>query len=193
MAGLCDVGPIVQMICARSSEMADFARKGAKFVCNPAGSGLQYPRPQQCLKRNRCPCPPISLSELRGQIERITYQSEETGFTIARLKVAGRKELVTVVGHIANPTPGEILSMKGEWGHHPKYGEQFKIVSCQSAVPATVYRDREIPRLGADQGARAGHGQADRRESSRKRPSTSSNTTSKSSPRSRGSAPNGSR
>ena len=28
--------------------------------------------------------------------------------------------------------------MKGEWGRHPKYGEQFKIVFCESAVPATV-------------------------------------------------------
>ncbi len=62
-------------------------------------------------------------SELHGQIERITFRSEETGFTIARLTIAGRKALVTIVGHIANPTPGEILFLKGEWGHHPKYGE----------------------------------------------------------------------
>jgi exodeoxyribonuclease V alpha subunit len=79
-----------------------------------------------------------TLAELRGQIERITYANEENGYTIARLKVAGRRELVTVVGNIVNPTPGEILSMKGEWGHHPKYGEQFKIVFCESAIPATV-------------------------------------------------------
>jgi exodeoxyribonuclease V alpha subunit len=79
-----------------------------------------------------------TLAELRGQIERITYANEENGFTIARLKVAGRKELVTVVGSIVNPTPGEILSMKGEWGHHPKYGEQFKVVFCESAIPATI-------------------------------------------------------
>jgi exodeoxyribonuclease V alpha subunit len=78
------------------------------------------------------------LSEIHGQIERVTYRSEETGFTIARLKVAGRKELVTVVGHVVNPTPGEILALQGEWGRHPKYGEQFKIVSCESTIPATV-------------------------------------------------------
>jgi exodeoxyribonuclease V alpha subunit len=29
--------------------------------------------------------------------------------------------------------------MKGEWGHHPKYGEQFKLVFCQTTTPATVY------------------------------------------------------
>jgi exodeoxyribonuclease V alpha subunit len=29
--------------------------------------------------------------------------------------------------------------MKGEWGNHPKFGEQFKIVFCQTTTPATVY------------------------------------------------------
>jgi exodeoxyribonuclease V alpha subunit len=81
---------------------------------------------------------PETPTELRGQIERITFTNEENGFTIARVKVYGRKELVTVVGHIVNPIPGEIVAMKGEWGRHPKFGEQFKIASCECAVPATV-------------------------------------------------------
>ena len=81
---------------------------------------------------------PDNLTDLRGQIERITYHSVETGFTIARVKVPGRKELATVVGAITNPAPGEILAMQGQWGRHPKYGEQFKIASCESVVPATV-------------------------------------------------------
>ncbi|MCE5266119.1 MAG: ATP-dependent RecD-like DNA helicase [Deltaproteobacteria bacterium] len=82
---------------------------------------------------------PEDLAEIRGQIERITFTNEENGFTIARVKVYGRKELVTAVGHIANPIPGEIVNLKGEWGRHPKFGEQFKIVSCECAVPATVH------------------------------------------------------
>ena len=68
------------------------------------------------------------LTELQGQIERITYTSEENGFTIAKLKVYGQRDLVTVVGNLTAPTPGEILKMKGEWSNHPKFGEQFKIV-----------------------------------------------------------------
>lgn len=83
--------------------------------------------------------PSDSLTDLRGQIERITYTNEESGYTVARVKVYGRKDLVTVIGNIVNPTPGEIVSMKGEWGNHPKYGEQFKVVFCQSTTPATVY------------------------------------------------------
>ena len=78
------------------------------------------------------------LEQLQGQIERVTFTNEETGYTVAKVRVYGRRELVTVIGNIVNPTPGEILKMKGEWGNHPKYGEQFKIVFCQTAVPANV-------------------------------------------------------
>jgi len=79
------------------------------------------------------------LADLQGQIERITYTNEENGFTIARVKVYGQRDLVTVVGTLMAPTPGEILKMSGEWVNHPKYGEQFKIVQCKTAVPASVY------------------------------------------------------
>ena len=80
-----------------------------------------------------------NLTDIQGQIERITFTSEETGYTVARVKVHGRRELLTVIGNIINPTPGEIIRMKGEWGNHPKYGEQFKIVFCQTTTPATVH------------------------------------------------------
>jgi exodeoxyribonuclease V alpha subunit len=77
--------------------------------------------------------------ELTGQIERVTYTSEETGYTVARVKVYGQRDLVTVVGNIMSPIPGEILTMAGDWTHHPSYGEQFNIKSYKTKVPATVY------------------------------------------------------
>jgi exodeoxyribonuclease V alpha subunit len=79
------------------------------------------------------------LAELEGQLERITYTSEETGFTIAKVKLRDRQDLVTVVGNLAAPTPGEIIKMKGEWVNHPRYGEQFKIVHYKTHIPASVY------------------------------------------------------
>ena len=81
----------------------------------------------------------MMLTELSGQIERITYTNEENGFTIARLKVYGQQDLVTVVGHLMSPAPGEILNLKGEWVNHPKFGEQFKVVEYKTTVPATVF------------------------------------------------------
>lgn len=77
--------------------------------------------------------------ELQGQIERITYANEDNNYTVAKLKVYGRKDLVTVVGPFMSPTAGEIVKLRGEWHNHPKYGEQFSVTSYQTSVPATVY------------------------------------------------------
>ena len=78
------------------------------------------------------------LTVLSGQIERVSYTNEENGFTIAKVRIQGRRELATVVGNMVAPAPGEILEMKGEWTNHPRYGEQFRIARYTSKVPATV-------------------------------------------------------
>ena len=79
------------------------------------------------------------LTDLCGQIERITFTNEENGFTIAKVKVQGKQDLVTVVGNLMAPMPGEIIDMRGEWAHHAKYGKQFKVVQFKTKVPATVF------------------------------------------------------
>jgi exodeoxyribonuclease V alpha subunit len=78
------------------------------------------------------------MVELKGQIERVTYFNEENGYTVARLKVEGRAGLVTIVGSLPGLGPGEVLRLQGEWQSHARYGEQFKIASYQSVIPATV-------------------------------------------------------
>jgi exodeoxyribonuclease V alpha subunit len=77
--------------------------------------------------------------QLKGQIERITYTNEENGYTVAKVKVGGRGNLVTVVGNLIAPIPGEMLEMSGEWINHPRYGEQFKVAHYKSLEPASVY------------------------------------------------------
>ena len=77
--------------------------------------------------------------ELEGQVERITYASEETGFTVAKLAIRGHHDLVTVVGNIIGPAPGETLVVKGEWIEHPRFGRQFKVESHRIKIPATIH------------------------------------------------------
>ena len=78
------------------------------------------------------------LTQLSGQIEKITYTNEENGFTIALVKVEAQKDPVTVIGNLMAPTPGEILEMQGHWANHPKFGKQFKVVQFKTKVPATI-------------------------------------------------------
>ncbi len=83
------------------------------------------------------------LTTISGQIDKITFFNEENSFTIARVKVKRQQSLITVLGNIASPKPGELLTMKGEWVKHPKYGNQFKIAEYETAVPVTEYGIRK--------------------------------------------------
>ena len=78
------------------------------------------------------------LSTIQGQIERVTFHNDETDFTIAKLKVCGHRDLVTVAGTLMAPTPGQVVRATGGWINHPKFGEQFKIVRYTTLIPATV-------------------------------------------------------
>ena len=78
------------------------------------------------------------MTELQGQVEKVVYTDDESGFTIARVRVSARRELVTCVGPMIKTIPGELLAMKGEWTNHPRYGRQFRVDSCRTAVPATA-------------------------------------------------------
>jgi len=78
---------------------------------------------------------PVSLS---GQIERVTYTNPENGYTVARMKVHGGRQVVTVVGNLIDPIPGEVMELEGRWKVHPKFGEQFEVHTYRTTAPSTV-------------------------------------------------------
>ncbi|WP_181016309.1 hypothetical protein [Pseudanabaena sp. BC1403] len=53
---------------------------------------------------------PDNIDYLQGIIERITFHSDETGYTVARLKVPKAQDLITVVGNFANIQAGQTLA-----------------------------------------------------------------------------------
>ncbi|CAA9280777.1 MAG: RecD-like DNA helicase YrrC [uncultured Chloroflexia bacterium] len=78
------------------------------------------------------------MATLEGSIERITYRSEETGYTVARLQPSGKRHLVTVVGKLLGVQVGESLRLEGEWTSHPEHGRQFAAAGWQSVLPTDV-------------------------------------------------------
>ncbi len=81
---------------------------------------------------------PADSALLVGRVERVTYRNPENGFAVLRVKARGWSDLVTAVGPVGDPLPGEILRMRGRWGMHPKWGEQFEVRSAETALPATA-------------------------------------------------------
>ena len=80
----------------------------------------------------------ISLRFLRCIVERITYQSEQNGYTVLKCRARGYQDLVTVVGTMPNAHAGAVLSLGGTWKVDPKYGRQFSVEHYEETLPATV-------------------------------------------------------
>ena len=84
------------------------------------------------------------MARLRGVVERITFQNEDSGYTVARLQVEGPAPaaspdgLATIVGEMLSINPGETVVLEGEWTNHKQYGAQFKIASYRTVHPSTV-------------------------------------------------------
>src|SRR5437660_10631158 len=76
--------------------------------------------------------------QLQGIVERVTYHAEDSGYTVARLKAPGERDLITIRGRFPDIHAGQTLRLVGNWREHPKYGRQFQVVSAQETKPATL-------------------------------------------------------
>ena len=68
-----------------------------------------------------------SMEKLRCVVERITYQSQETGYTVIKCRAKGYNDLVAVVGTMPDVHVGSVLSLGGSWRVDGKYGRQFSV------------------------------------------------------------------
>ncbi len=79
------------------------------------------------------------MTQIRCVVERITYQSAETGYTVLKAAVKGYHELVPVVGNLLDVSVGSVLLVEGDWKVDAKYGRQFIASRWEETLPATVY------------------------------------------------------
>jgi len=74
--------------------------------------------------------------ELEGVVESLLFSSEDSGYAVVRLRSGG--QVVTAVGNLTAPIPGERLRLTGHWTNHPRFGAQFAVEAYESHAPATV-------------------------------------------------------
>ena len=72
---------------------------------------------------------------ISGLVERVTFHSGDTGFAVVRVKVTGRRDLVTVVGSVPSVNAGEWLNAQGHWIQDRDHGLQLKAESIQCCPP----------------------------------------------------------
>ncbi|MGE4505867.1 MAG: helix-hairpin-helix domain-containing protein, partial [Desulfovibrionaceae bacterium] len=74
---------------------------------------------------------------LTVEIQNIVFLNEDNGYTIVRGRSKDEPGTITLVGVMGALTPGETLSVTGEWKVHPKFGRQLEVASFEQARPAT--------------------------------------------------------
>jgi exodeoxyribonuclease V alpha subunit len=87
----------------------------------------------------------MAEDQLNGIIERITYYSPDSGYTVLRVHPSGkvprdaqdREGLVAVVGVMPQMVEGENVQFDGEWVENPTYGRQFKAERVIPLAPET--------------------------------------------------------
>ena len=79
------------------------------------------------------------MIRLRCVIEHITYQNQENGWSVMKVKVKGYDNLVTLTGSLLDVPVGSVLLVDGDWRVDPKYGQQFVAQSWTEVMPATLY------------------------------------------------------
>ena len=72
-------------------------------------------------------------SVLEGAVSSLIFQNEENGYTILRLDVG--EEEMTVVGSMPGVSPGEYLTVQGQWVRHATYGVQFRADVVERRLP----------------------------------------------------------
>jgi exodeoxyribonuclease V alpha subunit len=77
-------------------------------------------------------------AEITGVVENIVYRSEESGYTVCRIKITGHKDPVTVVGSCPAIWEGETLKATGSWTRHPQHGHQFQAETLTCIVPTSA-------------------------------------------------------
>jgi exodeoxyribonuclease V alpha subunit len=96
---------------------------------------------------------------LTGVVERITFRSDESGYTVLKLKpdrrvreAEAKDGTVAVIGVMPQVAPGESLELTGAWVDDQRYGRQFRAETVTPVQPNSLDGIRRYLASGIVQG-----------------------------------------
>ncbi len=75
---------------------------------------------------------------LDGVVERIVFESSESGFIVGRLRMKNSTDLVTFVGNLMALSPGETVRLWGRWSDDQRFGRQWRVDRFQTILPTSI-------------------------------------------------------
>ncbi|MBR2823699.1 MAG: ATP-dependent RecD-like DNA helicase [Clostridia bacterium] len=76
------------------------------------------------------------MEKLEGPVISTVFRNPENGYSVLTLRV-GRREY-TAVGALPELSPGEQVTLTGEWVEHKTFGRQFKVAFFEIQAPTTL-------------------------------------------------------
>lgn len=92
------------------------------------------------------------MTVIEGRIESITFRNEASRYTVARFSTGTPGKPFTVVGAMNRAAAGQAMKLTGKWVTHPRYGQQFEIITAEPLIPATTEGIREYLNSGIIRG-----------------------------------------
>ena len=77
------------------------------------------------------------METIHGTVERITFHTEDTGYTVFKMGIGTRVDPVTVTGKVAAIHAGEGIEATGDWVNVPNWGRQFRAVTLRTTAPSS--------------------------------------------------------
>ncbi|ODN70170.1 SF1B family DNA helicase RecD2 [Methylobrevis pamukkalensis] len=74
-------------------------------------------------------------ARIDGTVDRVTFHNAENGFTVLKVRVAGQREPVSLVGHFPTIVAGEKLQAEGDWVTDRTHGLQFRAERVSTRPP----------------------------------------------------------
>src|SRR5450432_862821 len=109
------------------------------FDRTPPGRGPGSGSPAAADHRNRNqPEVATETETMEGAVDRIVFTSNGGEFTVARLRLDGSPEPVTIVGSLLGVPVGARLRVTGRKESNPRFGTQFRVTGYTEISPATV-------------------------------------------------------
>jgi len=88
--------------------------------------------------RHEAPLPGTEPATVEGVLDKIVFESADSGFFVGRVRDAKTHELVTFVGNVMAVSPGETIRLRGHWVDDKKFGRQLRTESWETLRPTSI-------------------------------------------------------
>ncbi len=88
--------------------------------------------------RRDAPLPGTEPVTVEGVLDKIVFESADSGFFVGRVRESRSNELVTFVGTVMAVSPGETIRLRGHWVDDKKFGRQLRTESWETLRPTSL-------------------------------------------------------